>query len=418
MSSGSAEHICIVGAGVIGVDCGLELLKAGFRVTILTRDEPGTCCSFGAAGNFGGNVHFAVPNLLWKLPGMYFNKWHPFSFYLRDAWPLASWFTEYVKAAEPAAAQAIAETFRVLGDGVFESYRDLLAQAGEPGLITRNGRLFVWSTQQGFERDRYGLDFRRNQGIVLQMLSPDEVRELEPAVSHPIKQGAFAPNAGYILNPVRLVQVLTQYFVRQGGQVVRGELRSIEEGQDGVTLRTDSVSHTADQAVIAMGIDSKLIAETLGIKVPLVAERGYHVMIDEPHLPLKIPVMWEERKILFTGMELGLRVAGIAEFTAKQRPPKPRFAKLLHRTARDFFPQLREAPMASSWAGFRPVTPDYLPMIGRTRAGGRVICAFGHGHGGYHYGPGTARFVRQIATRQTVPGPALDRMSPLRFSRP
>jgi glycine/D-amino acid oxidase-like deaminating enzyme len=220
MSSESAEHICIVGAGIIGIDCGLELLKAGFRVTILTRDEPGTRCSFGAAGNFGGNVHFAVPNLLWKLPAMYFDKWHPFSFYLRDAWPLASWFSEYTKAAEPAEAQAITETSRVLGDGVFESYRDVLAQAGEPELITRSGRLFVWSTQEGFERDQYGLEFRRNQGIELQMLSPGEVREMEPTVSHPIKHGAFAPDSGYILNPHRLVQVLTQYFLRQGGQLL------------------------------------------------------------------------------------------------------------------------------------------------------------------------------------------------------
>jgi len=415
MSSGS-EHICIVGAGIIGIDCALELQKAGFQVTILTRDEPGAGCSFGAAGNFGGNVHFAIPNLLRKLPGMYFNKLHPFSFYLRDVWPLASWFSKYVKAAEPAKAQAIAETFRALGDGVFESYRDLLAQAGAPGLISRSGRLFVWSTQEGFERDRYGLDFRRNQGIVLKMLSPGEVRELEPAVSHPIRHGAFAPDAGYILNPLRLVQTLTQHFVRQGGRLVRGELRSIEEGTHGVTLRTQAESHTADQAIIAMGIDSKWIAERLGIKVPLVAERGYHVMIDAPRVPLKIPVMWEERKILFTGMELGLRVAGIAEFTARQRSPRPRFARLLHQTARDFFPQLRDAPMASSWAGFRPVTPDYLPMIGRIRDGGRVICAFGHGHGGYHYGPGTARLVRQIATRQVMPSPMLDRMSPLRFS--
>jgi D-amino-acid dehydrogenase len=159
------------------------------------------------------------------------------------------------------------------------------------------------------------------------MLSPDEVRELEPTVSYPIRKGALVSNAGYILNPFRLVQVLTQEFVRQGGQLVRGERRSIEEGPDGVTLHMDSGSHAADQAVIAMGIEPKQIAETLGIKVPLIAERGYHVMIDKPRLPLKIPVMWEERKILFTGMELGIRVAGIAEFTAKRRPPRPRFAR-------------------------------------------------------------------------------------------
>ncbi len=312
MSSANAQHICIVGAGIIGINCGLELLKAGFRVTILTRDDPGTCCSFGAAGNFGGNVHFAVPNLLPKIPRMYFNKWHPFSFYLRDALPLATWFSRYSKAAKPLAAQRIAEAFRVLGDGVYESYRDLLAQAGDPGLITRSGRLFVWSTNEGFQADQYGLAFRRNQGIDLQMSSPGEVRELEPTPMIPIRHGALAPDSGYILNPLRLVQVLASYFREQGGTLARGDLRSIEEGPDGLTLHTDTGAISADQMVIAMGIDSKKMAKRLGINVPLVAERGYHAMIAKPRLGLKFPIMWEERKTLFTDMELGLRVAALA----------------------------------------------------------------------------------------------------------
>jgi len=416
MSSASAQHICIVGAGIIGINCGLELQRAGFRVTILTRDDPGACCSFGAAGNFGGNVHFAVPGLLWKVPSMYLDKWHPFSFYLRDALPLASWFREYCKAAEPVASRQIAEAFRVLGDGVYDSYRSLLTQAGDAGLITRSGRLFVWSTEEGFQADQYGIAFRRSQGIELQMLSPEEVRDIEPTPTIPIKYGALAPDAGYILNPQRLVQLLAKSFQEQGGAFARGELRSIDESTDGVSLHTDTGTIEAGQAVLAMGIDSRVFAQRLGIKVPLVAERGYHAMIDEPRLQLSCPIMWEERKTLFTAMEPGLRVAGIAEFSAKQRPPRSRFARSLHETARAFFPQLRDAPMASEWAGFRPVLPDYLPMIGRVRPDRRIICAFGHGHGGYQYGPGTARFVRQVATRQMMNDAILDRMSPRRFT--
>jgi D-amino-acid dehydrogenase len=61
-----APHVVVVGAGIIGICCALALCDNGFRVTVLDRAGPGEGTSYGAAGNLGGNAHYAIPGLVWK----------------------------------------------------------------------------------------------------------------------------------------------------------------------------------------------------------------------------------------------------------------------------------------------------------------------------------------------------------------
>jgi len=134
--------------------------------------------------------------------------------------------------------------------------------------------------------------------------------------------------------------------------------------------------------------------------VPLVAERGYHAMMPEPGVTMKISTLWEERKVIFTPMEHGIRASGIAEFSASEAPPRYELAERLRRSARDLIPGLNDAHY-TRWMGQRPVTPDYLPVIGRSPRHPRVIFAFGHGHSGYHLGPSTGSLVSMIAAQRT-----------------
>ena len=75
----SGQRVIVVGAGIIGICCALALRENGFAVTVLDKDGPGEATSFGAAGNLGGNAHFAIPGLIWKLPKMLLDPQHPLS---------------------------------------------------------------------------------------------------------------------------------------------------------------------------------------------------------------------------------------------------------------------------------------------------------------------------------------------------
>jgi D-amino-acid dehydrogenase len=414
MSTAGAEpKIVVIGAGIIGICCALALRDNGFAVTVLDRDGPGEATSFGAAGNLGGNAHFAIPGLIWKLPRMLLDPQHPLSLRWRDLPELIAWFRRYSSYAPAEHAARISKAGAALSAGVFDAYDTLLRESGAQGLVTKRGRLFVWSTEAGWRKDQYGLDIRRQRGIHLDELSGDQVREMEPALGPIVLRGVYAPDAGHIVNPHRLVTTLAQLLRDKGGEINRESVRDIELDVDGApTVVTDRSRHPADQVVLAAGVWSRDFAARLGTRIPLVAERGYHTMMPQPGVAMKISTLWEERKVIFTPMEHGLRASGIAEFAVRDAPPRYELAERLKRSALALIPRLSEAD-STQWMGRRPVTPDYLPVIGRAPRHKRVIFAFGHGHSGYNLGPATGRLVAEIAADRT---PNID-IAPYRADR-
>ena len=134
----------------------------------------------------------------------------------------------------------------------------LLRDAGAQDLVTKRGRLFVWSTEAGWHKDQYGLAIRRQRGIHLDELSGDQVREMEPALGPIVRRGVYAPNAGHIVNPHRLVTTLAALLREKGGEIRRESVRTIEFAGDGKpVVVTDQGRREADQVVLAAGVWSR-----------------------------------------------------------------------------------------------------------------------------------------------------------------
>src|SRR5262249_14709408 len=147
-----------------------------------------------------------------------------------------------------------------------------------------------------------------------------------------VLRGAYAPNAGHIVNPHRLVTTLATLLREKGGQIRRESVRDIEFAADDTpTVVTDKGRHLADQVVLAARVWSREFAMRLGCRIPLVAERGYHAMLPQPGVAMRISTLWEERKVIFTPMEHGLRASGIAEFAVRDAPPRYALAERLKR---------------------------------------------------------------------------------------
>jgi D-amino-acid dehydrogenase len=94
-------------------------------------------------------------------------------------------------------------------------------------------------------------------------------------------------------------------------------------------------------------------------------------------------------------MEDGLRVAGTVEFAGLHAPPDERRAALLAAHARRLFPDLTHGE-PRLWMGFRPSTPDSLPILGAAPGRPGLFLAFGHGHFGMTGGTPGARLVAAL----------------------
>ncbi len=413
--STQGQHVAVIGAGVIGVCTALYLLRDGHRVTLIDRQEPGEGASFGngAVISTESVVPVQTPGIFWKVPGMLMDPMGPLAVRWRYLPRIAPWLLRFVAASTTRRVEEISLALAGLVDGVIEAYGPLLDMADAQDMIRRSGWICVYESEAGFQAAQDMLELQRRRGARLQVLTAEELRQLEPALAPIFPRAVFYPDVAYTVNNLRLVQVLATAFQRHGGRLLCEEVRGFELGEGGPrAVVTDQERHGVDAVVIAGGAWSKPLAAQLGSRPPLDTERGYHLHLPAPGVMPRLPIYSTERAFVCSPLEHGLRIAGTVELGGLEAPPDWRRAEALLTHARRWLPGI-EAEGASRWMGFRPSMPDSLPVISGSPHHANAFFAFGHGHSGLGMGAKTGRLVADLLAGRD---PGID-MTPYRIDR-
>ncbi len=206
---------------------------------------------------------------------------------------------------------------------------------------------------------------------------------------------ALIKGHGHILNPGAYMQALADVLVEEGGTYQQATVRDFTLTQGRITsVETDQGTLPCDTAVLAAGIWSKELMKKLGLKIPLEVERGHHLQFVNPSQNLRIPLMIGKFKFAATPMATGLRCAGTVELGGLDKTPSKAPLAILRKGTKWAFPDLRYDDV-EEWVGFRPSTPDSLPLVGEIGSTG-VFAAFGHQHIGLTAGPKTGRWVADL----------------------
>jgi D-amino-acid dehydrogenase len=404
---GTAGHVTIVGAGIIGVCSANYLLRAGFSVDVLDPVIPGSPdqCSYGNAGGIspGSCIPNAMPGMAKNIPGWLADSEGPISLRLLHLPHALPWLIRFLAAGRRSRVPAIADAMRALHRYTFEAYEPLLKDAGCEELLLKRGQLFAYEDPKGLAKSGYSLELRRERGVAVEILNADELRQLEPALGPQFKAGVYLPEQGQTPNPGRLVERLAALAASQGARFIRTKVRALEMGARGpVAALTDGGRRPVELLVVAAGAFSGPFASTLGLRIPLESERGYHVTISSARTSLRIQTVSAEHKFVAAPHEGGLRLSGTVEFAGLTAKPDPNRARILLSQGRRMFPGL-DTSTYTSWMGNRPGTPDSIPVIERLARYPNVVVAFGHGHQGMIGGAVTGRLVAQL-TAGEVPG--------------
>jgi D-amino-acid dehydrogenase len=410
-----ASRIVVVGGGIAGVTCALALQKRGLHVTIVDEGMAERRCSFGNAGSLspGSVAPLAMPGILGQVPGMLLDSHAPLHIRTNYILQVAPWLWQFVRSASPARVEQISHSLNALLGTSIELYTKLLAEVGAQDLIRRRGQLQLYTDEKGFKKDQAVWALRRARGVAVEDITADDIRQLEPAVSARYKYGVYLPNEGMITDPARLVDRLTEAFLRNGGAVVHAKAAGFDIGENSPrALLTNQSPVTGDAFVVAAGAWSNELSSGIGDKVPLQTQRGYHVTLRNPGIELNRPVVAADRKYFVTPMDMGLRVAGTVEFDSLESPPNFDRAQALMDCIPELLPDLK-IDQQSRWMGHRPCMPDSLPVIDRSTSFANVYYAFGNGHLGLTGAPMTAELIAALVTGSK---PGID-VSPFRVSR-
>lgn len=375
--------VAVVGGGIIGIACALELLAAGRTVVVVERGDPGAGTSGGSAGYLSDGEIFPVasPAVLRALPRMLFDRAGPLV--LRPSYlpHMFGWGLRFFGAASPAriarGTAALASLNRVAIDALFA----LAERAGAGDLLVRDGGLHVAREPAVLAHAVRAISLLARHGIVAEAIDRAETLRRQPALDGDVAGAVVFPNAGRCVDPDAFGAALAAHARAAGATFVRAHARSLEPHEGGWTVRTiDGAARgcvRAVRVVVAAGAWSAPLLRPLGYRVPLAPARGYHLMLPDPGVTLRRTVLFEDVHFCATPMRAGLRLAGTVEFARIDAPPDMRRADMLFDLAARYLPGLRRDG-ATRWMGVRPAFPDTLPAISAVPKHSGLFACFGH----------------------------------------
>lgn len=400
--------IAVIGAGIVGAATALTLAEKGYKVTVFDRDEVGAGTSSGNAGGIveGAVTPTATPGVIRALPRYLLDRNGAAVLKPAYVFQILPWFVRFLAASRPDQVQRISAALQPLVSNAMLAHKALAAASDAQEMIQPVGWLKVYQSDAGFAKSAYDRALMTRHGVNFSVLTAHEVADLEPQLhKDACTRGVFQPGSGFVNFPKGLAQAYFAGALARGASFTQTEVLELQTTSDvAIGVRTAQGMQRFDSVVVAAGAWSKKFVDQIGDRVSLDTERGYHISLAGEGGPLlNRPVGFPEKDCVLSPMHDGITVVSGDELAGLKAPPDYRRIRTLLPFVRDVLPATHNMCVQREWMGFRPSTPDSLPVIDRSPKNQRVFYAFGHGHLGLTLSAITAQLVAAMVSGEPAP---------------
>jgi D-amino-acid dehydrogenase len=401
------DKVVIIGGGISGLSSARYLAKAGWQVTVLDKGDFTDNCSYGNAGFVCPShyIQLATPGIARQGLKWMMDSKSPFYIQPRLNKDLINWGLSFLKSATARNVVKHGIPLRDIGllsQHEYETnWRDEIDMAYQ-----QNGMLEIFKTKKGKEECAGVVAFGQKLGLDVALIDKEELQSLEPHTAVDALGSIYYKCDGH-LDPGKLMRGLIKELKELGVTLIANtEVTQVQVKNHKIKcVGSSEAFYEADAFVLAAGSWSGAIAHQLNLKMPLVAGRGYSVtvpVLDEKY-KLIHPGLLVEGRCAFTPMGDKVRFGGTMEITSPNTPPKFNRVIGILEAIHDFFPDISVAHDAIKdqiWSGFRPVSGDGMPYLGRTKKWENLVVATGHSHLGLSLGAATGLIVSELLENQ------------------
>lgn len=308
-----------------------------------------------------------------------------------------SWFASYISHCQSSSVKHSIQARHELLQLSWRLYDEVLAEENLDCDWQKGGLLYGYRTTAGQQDMNEEVNLLQKHGLAARALSREELHALEPLMAEDVIGGALFECDGWLM-PGKLLEKLKALNERNGVKMIQDEVKQLtRKGNRILGVQSNQNTLTADEYILAAGAKSPFLARPLGIDLKLIPGKGYNLTVN---LPLaqqpKLPVYMVERKVVATPWTGGFRLGSTMEFTGYDLSLSPHRLEALKRAAGEYLQIDISNVEFTPWAGWRPMTSNGLPVIGRAPNFQNLILATGHGMLGLSMAPATGHLVAEI----------------------
>ena len=414
------EEVVIIGGGVIGLTCGVALREAGRPVRVLEAATVGCGSSHGNCGTITPShaLPLAAPGTIGRALRWMLTPDAPLYLKPRLDPVLCQWLLRFAARCNRrdwlhggAAKAAILHASR-------QALPEWVGRHGLQCEFLASGTDHVFRTEQALAAFDDELRALAEFGIASEHIDRTSYLRQEPALRDGIV-GAVRFPGDASLRPDRYVAELARVLRAAGGAIVEHcEVTGLRQDRDGLRLRTTQGEIAASDVLVATGAWSPRLASALsphlgGVRRAMQPGKGYSITYARPSLAPRHPLVLQERSVCVTSWEDGYRLGSTMEFSGYDASLNRRRLGALERGASEYLREPLGPSKREEWFGWRPMTYDDLPIIGRVPGPTPLWLATGHGMLGVSMSVATAELVADLVTGRP---PRMD-PSPFRLER-
>ena len=395
-----SKKVIIIGGGIIGLCSAYYLQKEGHQVTIVDQSNLDSGASYVNAGYLAPShiIPLSAPGMMKKGLKWMFNKSSPLYIKPRLDLDFLKWSWAFNKSCNSKHVNKSIPVIKNIAELSQELYEEITVNEGLDFHHDKRGLLMLCNSERGFDSEVRISEKAKKAGLKVDILNAKEVQNLESDISLNTAGATHYMNDTHC-TPSEFMEEMKIFLTKSGVSILKNEeVIKLEFKYDKIEkVKTNLQTIRADEFVLTAGTWTNSILKTLGINLLLQAGKGYRID-SVKSTGIKMPAILVESKAAVTPMNGFTRFAGTMEIAGLNTNINKTRIQAIANSVKKYYPSIEISQKEKQKAsyGFRPLSFDGLPYIGKHEKFMNLTIATGHAMLGWTMGAGTGKLVSEI----------------------
>jgi D-amino-acid dehydrogenase len=413
-------QVTIIGGGVVGLCCAYYLNKEGYEVTVIDSNDITDGCSFGNMGYISPShfIPLASPGIVSQGLKWMLSSSSPFYIKPRLNWELIQWGLAFWKNSNAVKVKENIPHLNNLLQLSRELMNDLKREFNDSFTMIEKGCWTLYKNEKTGDHEKHLTEQAVELGLKTKIYDRSEVQQMEPEVEVDVAGGVLWLDDCH-LDTRKFMRTLHEQLKKAGVKfLLNTEVKGFEKLNGKLnSVITSREKINSDEVVVANGSWMPAVSKMAGVHLLMQPGKGYSIVYENMKKNIHYPAILVEARTAMTPIDRWLRIGGTMELSGHSDNILPKRVAAIYNSVKKYFPSLdlSEPILENAWYGYRPVTPDGLPYIGKPKKISNITFAGGHAMLGVSAAAATGKIVNEIVSHH---GTSIDisAFNPERFS--